>query len=312
MQPIFRETDVGFQGSHPSFQEVLTAAQFADEINSGQLSVEDAYKYCWSYKEDAELWGLPKDREWRALLPAGKNILLFVIGMLKEENASEFIEVVSGSYFAANNFLGKDDYNPHFDDFCFAGKCISENPRIDNGLCIKIRDEAIRLLDSECNSKKVSSIELLGELGHFGPKSVGLLLDKAQEDYIRSNLLEGECGEGASAAAALVAERVDEVGHYNPTELLRDKHPWVRGFVAYTLGESGRYDPQLVRLLEDENQGVCRSAAYALDKVGPPEIIPKLRRHLNTQLRDDIYHAMHSIHQRLKPKGYVAPERLAA
>ena len=93
IEPIFRRTNGIFQSTHPSFQEVLTAKQFADEINSGKLSIEDAYKYFWSYEEDAKLWGLPKDREWRALLPDWEPVLLYGAFMLKNEKAKELVYI---------------------------------------------------------------------------------------------------------------------------------------------------------------------------------------------------------------------------
>ena len=84
IEPILRCTDGVFQPSHPSFQEVLTAAQFADEINSGRLPVKEAFINFWSYEEDAKLWGLPKDKEWRAILPSYVSIILNLAYHLEE------------------------------------------------------------------------------------------------------------------------------------------------------------------------------------------------------------------------------------
>ena len=84
IEPILRSTDGVFQSTHPSFQKVLTAKQFADEINSGRLSVRDAYEQFWSYEEDAKLWGLPKDKEWRAILPSYVSIILNLAYHLEE------------------------------------------------------------------------------------------------------------------------------------------------------------------------------------------------------------------------------------
>ena len=53
-----------------SFAETLVAEEFAEAINSGRLSVEDAYNNFWSYEEDSKLWNLAGDKRWRSILPA--------------------------------------------------------------------------------------------------------------------------------------------------------------------------------------------------------------------------------------------------
>ena len=42
VEPIFGQVGDSFDFTHPGFQEVLTARRFAREINSGELSIEDA------------------------------------------------------------------------------------------------------------------------------------------------------------------------------------------------------------------------------------------------------------------------------
>jgi len=91
----------------PSFQEVLTARQFTDEINSGRLSVKEAYTNFWSYEEDAGLWGLPKDREWRAVLPAWRPILVDITDKIKNEKVEELVSVMVQGYFSYKD-TGRD------------------------------------------------------------------------------------------------------------------------------------------------------------------------------------------------------------
>jgi len=69
---------------HDSYFEFFLARYFADNINSGILSIKDAYVNFWSYEEDAKLWGLPKDKEWRAILPSYVSIILNLAYHLEE------------------------------------------------------------------------------------------------------------------------------------------------------------------------------------------------------------------------------------
>ncbi|HAM37097.1 TPA: hypothetical protein DCP42_00005, partial [Patescibacteria group bacterium] len=103
VEPVFREVDDRFSFTHPSFQEVLTAKQFADEINSGALSVRDAWTHCWSYEEDAELWGLHKDQEWRALLPDWRLLLLNISTSIQDKKIEELVNQLVSSYLGAEN-----------------------------------------------------------------------------------------------------------------------------------------------------------------------------------------------------------------
>jgi len=126
VEPILREVDGRFSFSHPSFQEVLTARQFADEINSGKLSVRDAYVNFWSYDEingpsgvkeryadwrdwdlvwmglikDKRLWDSEKlaDNSCKILLPAWRNVLLYMAGILESDKAQELMDIINENY----------------------------------------------------------------------------------------------------------------------------------------------------------------------------------------------------------------------
>ena len=97
--PIFNK------GSFPlaSMQEVMTAKQFADEINSDRLSVKDTYLNFWSHIDSkiTELLG----KDFRMVLPDWKLVLHHLPGMLYENIACELVEVVSESYIKYKNEL---------------------------------------------------------------------------------------------------------------------------------------------------------------------------------------------------------------
>ncbi len=83
------------QFTHPSFREVLAARQFADEINSGRLSVNDAYLTLWSRIESL----LPKKiKSFRTIDPSWKPVLTHMAGMLNEDKVKEFVDVVGESH----------------------------------------------------------------------------------------------------------------------------------------------------------------------------------------------------------------------
>ncbi len=127
---IFSLGTSGFHREFVPFDEELTAESFAEEINSGRLSVQDAYRNFWSYEEDAELWGLPKEQEWRALLPAWKNILSYILLLLKPSPALELADIAYNQekeYRSLSSF-GFDPFN---EDLCLILKNIPRgNPQI--------------------------------------------------------------------------------------------------------------------------------------------------------------------------------------
>jgi hypothetical protein len=101
VEPILRDSDDTFQFSHPSFQDVLTANQFALEINSGQLSIKDAWMHYWSYTEDKKLWQLEDlaDDCCRSALPSALQIIKFTIPLIDRSRAKELYALVTNSYF---------------------------------------------------------------------------------------------------------------------------------------------------------------------------------------------------------------------
>ena len=103
-----------------SMQEQLAAQYFAKEINEGRLSVSDAYRYFWSYEEDLELWGLPKDHEWRALLPSWRDSIHGIYKMLEKENREQLIGLIMRNERIINEQdIIKGRYSPFTDDYSF-------------------------------------------------------------------------------------------------------------------------------------------------------------------------------------------------
>src|SRR3990172_12770800 len=101
-EPILRGNGV-FQFSYQSFREVLTAKQFADEINSGKISVKDAYFNFWSLLEWPKVWLLNKD--FRTLSDDWKPVLSHMAHILPESKKIELLETVSEIYATYRNEL---------------------------------------------------------------------------------------------------------------------------------------------------------------------------------------------------------------
>jgi len=57
-----QDSDGSLYPTMVSMQEQLVAQEFACEINSGRISVKDAYRYFWSHEEDIEYRGVPNDQ----------------------------------------------------------------------------------------------------------------------------------------------------------------------------------------------------------------------------------------------------------
>lgn len=98
IESILRDSSGTFQFSHPSFQEILAAKQFADEINSGTLNIENAWLNCWSYEINRELWNLDCNRTWLTLKPAMRKIVAYVMSKTSVENKVRIERVILSSY----------------------------------------------------------------------------------------------------------------------------------------------------------------------------------------------------------------------
>ncbi len=124
VRPVFRPVGDEYSFVAPAFQEVLTASDFARAINSGQISVREAYEQFWSYEEDEKLWGV----KGRVVLPAWRNILNWVYMMLKEEKKHNFKQVFH------------DFSNPSYRVCCY-------NPFKDNAEFVERVENNVRYLE---------------------------------------------------------------------------------------------------------------------------------------------------------------------
>ncbi len=72
---------------HDTYRDFFLARYFAEKINSGKMSVAEAFT-AWSYPEERNLWGLEemvKEGE-RTFLPAWKPVVFFLTGLVKDQN----------------------------------------------------------------------------------------------------------------------------------------------------------------------------------------------------------------------------------
>ncbi len=135
---LLKEVEPILQGSHfthPSFQEVLAARQFADEINSGQLTITRAAYAFWLYDPAEDLAKIDMEYfddlypnhiklEPRGLKSEWKPVLAHMAGMLSKDNADEFIDVIG--VFHSEEIKGLSD-----------GKCARYEILEDLAICSK-------------------------------------------------------------------------------------------------------------------------------------------------------------------------------
>ncbi|MDP2749993.1 MAG: HEAT repeat domain-containing protein, partial [Nanoarchaeota archaeon] len=146
---FFEDNNKSLHSTMVSFNEQLTAQEFAAEINSGRLSVREAYDNFWSYEEDKELWGV----EGKSLLPDCKKVLIGTATMLESEKCHELISIVAESYFNTKKD-GQENgqiriYSPFISDLVLASKLITNDPRKEIIKNDFVTDEISRLA-SEC------------------------------------------------------------------------------------------------------------------------------------------------------------------
>ena len=107
-----------------SLAEQMMIEEFIGAINSERVSVENAYRNFWSYEENADIWELPKDYEWKAMLPAWINLLPRISSELEPEKAEELIDVITHPYrLTANEFY---DITPEYE--CMSGNAKGQSP----------------------------------------------------------------------------------------------------------------------------------------------------------------------------------------
>jgi hypothetical protein len=83
-----------------SLGEELVAEEFTRHINSGWLSISEAYNNYWSYVEDKRLWGLEQwdDISCRCLLPGWERIIISTAQKIDNSKIVELLDVISQDY----------------------------------------------------------------------------------------------------------------------------------------------------------------------------------------------------------------------
>ena len=229
-----------------SFQEQLTAQKFAKEINSGKLSVEDAYRYFWSYEEDKELWGLPEGQECMALLPRYKNMLGYIINDLDSRKASELVDIIDRTYQDHENHFYH--YNPFSEDHDF-----SVQLNINSRHYADSKREELRHNRPEEYESIISWLDDLVKYGVYRKKIADYLDDREDgPTQIR-------------AALSLAHFRV-----FSPKILRLLKSPalYVRQGGIEALGNLGHYDPALLDMLHDPEWQIRSEALKTFNRLG--------------------------------------------
>jgi hypothetical protein len=274
---------------HPemlSLAEQSVAEEFAVEINSGRLSVQDAYRNFWSYEEDAKLWGLPQDQEWRALMPAWNPILLQMAGILDEDKAQELVDVVGESYVKANLVLSEESYNPFEQDYEFMLLLASKNELTKYNVGNKIIQ---KIFESKSRDKRKLILYLI-DLKHADIRLTDLFKDKTIGYHV-SRVMGLASIDGSISVKFLDDKRpcvreaaiyhLEQSRHYNSRliGLLEDKESTIRRAAASALGKIAHYDPRLLDLLEDRDGNIRIAAADALMDLGhyDPKLLDLLR-----------------------------------
>ncbi len=130
LDAVLREAEPIMNGSftHPSFQEILAARQFADEINSGRLGVKRAAYTFWFYDPHEDMMAAQEGSGYRDDLPHAiefdpahiknewKLVLTCMAEMLNEDRAKEFVDGV-GEFHAKR--IGKGATIRKEDALCY-------------------------------------------------------------------------------------------------------------------------------------------------------------------------------------------------
>jgi HEAT repeat protein len=124
IEPVLRYSDETSQFSHPSFQDVLTAKQFADEINGGKLSLREAYLNYWSCSVNSTIWNLAADKELRVLLPAWTRNILFLEPMLSLDDTQELLDIIIEGFRIAQSDPNTKDVNPFYSEIETAARIV--------------------------------------------------------------------------------------------------------------------------------------------------------------------------------------------
>ncbi len=223
------------QFSHPSFCEVLAARQFADEINSGMLSVKDAYiSLCKTID-----W-FPKLGNFMTLWPSLRPVLNHLPSMLDDKAAIELINTVSETYFSLKDrteSFSVRDLNPLIlDDLELCARFIGDHPSLHSDERVRqIIDVFMEVVYENCEGK--STFEYLDDPLYSLAEDA---LIKTKSGYAATKLLEyniflghlsvseysSRCQKDLKLSASIALEIIIKKGaKIDETVLIKSFHP---------------------------------------------------------------------------------------
>jgi HEAT repeat protein len=181
---------------HNTWLEFFAAKYFADKINSGLLSVDEAYRDYWTYVEDKALWRLEdlSDDECRVLLPAYRPMLPHFASFVQQEKFGNLVEIIGNNYLKCKEHLHAQQSNPLADDlFLVVGQVGQAG--------IGIIDKVLEILEitsrdsfRENRQETARCLDRIARLGY--PKALELLIDIMRDDdsgvsYVAQEILGG-------------------------------------------------------------------------------------------------------------------------
>ena len=251
VEPIFQSSNF----THPSFQEILAARQFAEEINSGRLSVMAAY-----HKMSSSFGPIPNIRP----------VIYHMVDLLSKEKALELVELVSH----VTVFFHKSDrkFNRSFvglwdriaGDLVVCAKFIGKHEWDDSEASSRARDiiDMLGRVYYEC-APKLSSDE-------FGPihklyQHVFHGLNKAKSTYANKHFnarLYALVTSGAMFASS--PDRIREFSRSTVSNLGVDRalEVLLEGLCMFTDGMTQEYAPGYLRTIFEVIKGVDFEKKY--------------------------------------------------
>lgn len=234
VEPILRGNGDS-QFTHPSFREILAARQFADEINSGKLSVRDAYMSLCKTID----W-FPKLGNFTILWPSLRLVLNHLPSMLDDKAAIELINTISETYFSLKDriesFSVRDLQLPVLDDLELCARFIGDHPSLHSDERVRqIIDVLMEVVYENCEKK--SSFEYCEDPLYNLAEDA---LIKTKSSYAATKLLEfniflghlsvreysSHCQENLKLRASIALESIVKKGaKIYETVLIKSFHP---------------------------------------------------------------------------------------
>lgn len=307
---LFKAQDKSSKFLHDTYRDFFIAKYFAENLNSGNISVEDAYTNNWSYDEDKALWKLDENIEWKSFLRNWKSIIMWMGEMLLPEKAEELIDVGLNSFkryvetywsedylcfFGVNHHLRHRNYNPFLEEMIFlcrfAGESkISMEKHIELTEMIESllhkRHECIekRLFSALAWTKSESSLNLLKQY-LFGPQH---------------NLF-GNCGPDGpfECYAAIIYPMLQIIKTSLANEIIREYND-TRGYTLLNPSLSATGWPTIAEYQSWMRKGYVPSE-LSWSKINN---LAELRRELESKLDNEStdYSKIRSLHSALRPR----------